>query len=82
MAKHGIKCDHEPECSKPNQYAAYAQYVEIWDGDCKLVEIVADEDPPHNLVCTECNAHAEVITIKDAKSQRDDKAQKLQGRLL
>jgi hypothetical protein len=75
MAKHSVKCDHEPECSNPNQYATSVQYIEIWDGDCKLVEIVPDQEAPHDLVCTECTAPAEVIIITDAKKQRDEKAQ-------
>lgn len=82
MAKHNVTCEHEPGCSQPNQYATYVQYIEIWDGDCKLMEIVPDKEAPHDLVCTECNAPALVVAIKDVKNQRDEKAKGQQGRLM
>lgn len=82
MAKHNITCEHEPECSKPNRFATSVQYIEIWDGDCRLMEIVPDKEAPHALVCTECNAPAEVIAAKDINQQRDEKAKGQQGRLM
>jgi len=40
----------------------------------KLIEIVPDETELYELVCTESNAPAQAVTIKDAKNQRDGKA--------
>ncbi len=78
-----IQCDHAPECSRPNTYACYAYYVELYNDKAALVEIIPDDSVPAELVCTECNCKAYLLSdaIKQERAARV-KDQNLQGTLL
>jgi len=66
-------CTHDPGCSKPDRYATYAQYVEIYSSE-GLQEIIPDESEPSGFVCTECNAEAHMKASEPIKKSRKEKA--------
>jgi hypothetical protein len=72
-----ILCEHQPDCSKPDTYCCYSQYVEIYNATGELQEIIPDESEPHMLVCTECNEPASIEADEDLKAARKSRMEEV-----
>ncbi len=73
-------CEHEAECSKPDRFAVYAQYLELW-ASTGLVAVIPDDSEPSGFTCTECGATATLEAAKGTKKQRKNEADQAVMRL-
>jgi hypothetical protein len=69
-----FKCDHDPECSKPGSYLCRAEYLELWC-DAGMTDVIVPDTQPENLVCSECNAPAQIMASEETKKKRREKIQ-------
>jgi hypothetical protein len=76
-----IICEHQPDCSKPDSYCCYSQYLEIYNSIGELHEIIPDDSEPHMLVCTECNMPASIEAEENLKALRKQKADQVKKRI-
>jgi hypothetical protein len=64
-----FKCEHQPDCSKPDRYGCHVDYIEIYSSE-GLVEVFPNDDEPAQFQCLNCDA---VATLEVSETTRQNR---------